>query len=426
MTIIRPKQHVVTGINPHNANHRFLIPKRTPTLIPPPEQAINFALRPSLAGQWNFFRSSPSADILLSRQVNQVGDSVPAFYLKQGLLSEPARENLAIYSEDFMSVIWIQIGSTIDPNIALAPDGNLTADQLIEDNTINYHANISSQTPLSGTVATSFYAKSAGRDRVILELGAEYAVFDLSAGQVLLETISGMARIEKSINGWWRCYATVTDVGDDNFALGLVTDANEIVYQGDGISGAYVWGCQIEMGAFATTYIPTFDVTASRAVPSIQRNAGPVVADNFTFHMAVFSERDSTEFTDLGNPACIFSQFLADDSRVEVLLHDTSIEFVRNFPANLSSLVIPFSYTRGEQIDIVFQQSTEWGMKFQVNGVLVTDESVNAKAPDPSLLWNFMAIGDRSDASWNYPLSGSIVLFQWWNSALPILPSGDF
>ena len=50
----------------------------------------------------------------------------------------------------------------------------------------------------------------------------------------------------------------------------LMTSNTEVInnnipsYQGDGTSGIYIWGAQLEEGSYATSYIPTNGGTATR------------------------------------------------------------------------------------------------------------------------------------------------------------------
>jgi len=77
-------------------------------------------------------------------------------------------------------------------------------------------------------------------------------------------------------NGWYRCSMTftlsstpatdriifaVSDGGDFNDAYGRS-------YTGDGYSGIYLWGAQLEAGAFPTSYIKTTSAQATRSADS--------------------------------------------------------------------------------------------------------------------------------------------------------------
>ena len=200
-------------------------------------------------------------------------DHDPVTGESKGLLIEDARTNLATYSEAFNS--WTKLASTIESNVAIAPDGTLTADKVVPDatNTAAHRVSISQSFTLGTSYAFSVYAKAGEKQYIDVRwydgsTNAARVVFDVSNGTVT-NTYAGTGVVEDVGNGWYRCavYAPATNTTVSGFALIYVeaTSTGNVTYQGNGYDGLYLWGAQFEAGAFPTSYIPTSGSTVTRS-----------------------------------------------------------------------------------------------------------------------------------------------------------------
>lgn len=194
----------------------------------------------------------------------------------KGLLVEEARTNLLTYSEQFDNAAWVKTRSSITPNVIAAPDGTLSADKLVEvTGAINTH-NISQGPSVTAGITYVFtiYVKAAERSTLRVQLassgfGENVAYnFDLSAGTATLVTsgTGSSASITLVGNGWYRCVVVAQATATSNAAVTtFLMSENTINYTGDGTSGLYIWGAQLEKGSFPTSYIPTADSQVTRA-----------------------------------------------------------------------------------------------------------------------------------------------------------------
>jgi hypothetical protein len=188
-----------------------------------------------------------------------------------GLSVWEARTNLLQRSQEFDDAYWTKTRSSISADQIIAPDGTLTADKLVEDTSTNTHV-LQRSISLGGSVDSSaytisFYVKASERSFLQAYDNGQNAsgstVFDLSTGAVT----SGTGTITSVGNGWYKCaiYPLKNFGTTAILVFVLQSDAGTSSYLGDGTSGIYIWGAQLEAGAFATPYIPTVASTVARS-----------------------------------------------------------------------------------------------------------------------------------------------------------------
>jgi hypothetical protein len=174
-----------------------------------------------------------------------------------------ARTNLLTYSEQFDNAAWKKNRCTILENAVTAPDGTLTADKLVEDTTAtNTHnaARSSISVASGGTLTFSCYIKSGERTKASLVVfnGDVYpiAYFDLAAGTYSNVSAGCSAAIVNVGAGWFCCsftYVMSSGVTTNVYVQPVIVNGSQS-YTGDGTSGIYIWGAQLEAGSTATRY----------------------------------------------------------------------------------------------------------------------------------------------------------------------------
>jgi hypothetical protein len=192
-------------------------------------------------------------------------------------LLEPERLQRVQYSEDFSQSVWGKSGTSVISNTTISPDGTLNAEKITESNSSSKHqifTSISSYTELT----ISFFAKKEERSFISVEKSSwGSTIFDLNNGSV----VSGIGNVVYFGNGWYRCSATYTaSTPQSQFYILLMKDGSTNNYQGDGVSGLYLWGVQAEVGSYATSYIPNYG-TALGVTRSAETATGSGDADTF-------------------------------------------------------------------------------------------------------------------------------------------------
>jgi hypothetical protein len=178
-------------------------------------------------------------------------------------------KNLLTLSNNFADASWTKNNSTIVPAAAIAPDGTLTASKLVENVTTNAGHNLVKGVGTSTVPVTfSVFLKAGERTRAAIDLSDNVTSVAIIFVNLATGTLSNLgapspwtnvsADIQNMDEGWFRVSISGTP-GQGNFRTGriwTVVNAGSTNHNGDGSSGIYIWGAQLELGEDATSYDP--------------------------------------------------------------------------------------------------------------------------------------------------------------------------
>lgn len=206
-----------------------------------------------------------------------VFDYDPVTLKPLGLRIWEQRQNLWIQSQTLSNAAYSKTFALVTDAATTAPDGTLTAGKLYSDTSNNYHALFRNVTFTSSPYTMSLYVKPAGVTSFSVGTGNTttwnaVATYDLVNGTVAIT--AGTASITSVGNGWWRLTLTATaSVASANINLVLGAAGP---YVGDGSSGVYVWGVQLEAASVAGPYIPTSSAAVTAAADVVALTGTPL------------------------------------------------------------------------------------------------------------------------------------------------------
>jgi hypothetical protein len=211
-------------------------------------------------------------------------DNVPRLDYSGGgcpkLLLESQRTNLVTYSEDLTNAAWTKTGVTISSNATTSPDGTTSADKIIANASGGDKFAFQLRTiTLSQAFTISAFFKKSEYKLAFVRAGGQtsspYVIYNLDTEAVVSTSGASSTKIEDYGNGWYRilltlnsatnttCAPNVSFIPDSGYTLSGV---NIPQYTGDGTSGGFVWGCQLEANgaSYGTSYIPTYGSSVTR------------------------------------------------------------------------------------------------------------------------------------------------------------------
>ena len=193
----------------------------------------------------------------------------------KGLLIEETRINLLPNSETFTSG-WTPEGASIATENVTSPSNAITSVKIVENSAAGSHGYYAGVVVTTSVHAGSIFLKAGERTKASVFLFnvspvAAYEVkVDLSNGTII-GTPSGTWQITALQNGWYRIsiVSTVALLGTARLWVRMLDAAGNASYTGNGTSGLFIWGAQLEAGAFATSYIPTTTTSLTRNADAV-------------------------------------------------------------------------------------------------------------------------------------------------------------
>ena len=180
-------------------------------------------------------------------------------------------ENLFTYSTDYNSGYWVYTASSSTATVAtLAPDGSFTAVKLIGGSgqtgrkSIYQGIAVTSGSQYTFSVymkAAEFTSTTMWFDSANISPSAYYgagALINLTSGGIGGSSPTQVTVIPAG-NGWYRCSVTAapTVSGTMNFQVSQGDANGSGTPAGDGTSGVYLWGPQLQRSPYISNYSPT-------------------------------------------------------------------------------------------------------------------------------------------------------------------------
>jgi hypothetical protein len=310
-----------------------------------------------------------------------------------GLLVEESRTNLTRYSQDLtVTPAWTEGGA----GVALAPTvvdvfgGFTAAFKLTENNATSAHSLSQGFTITANTlysVTAWFKSGSGNRDgRVLLTNTAAWngtiaprARIEFSTGTA--KNVLGFvtADVIQYPNGWFKFVGTALSsaTGGPSAFLCLLSDAGTETYEGDGVSYIYIGPCQLEVGAFPTSYIPTEGSTVTRAADVVS-----ISGSNFS---SWYNQSEGTVFAEAAVPVGVSSSraiLSIDDGsntdRIQIRHNGTTARtnlVVDNSSTQFSAQFVGDSFPPGQYVKLAMASKANDFAAVKTFGELDTDTS---------------------------------------------------
>ena len=352
-------------------------------------------------------------------------DHDPITLACKGLLIEESRTNLALQSENHPSATWNKTGVTVASATNTAPNGSTTSNLVSEDSSTGLHRIFQSTAYVTGTsYSISCFLKYAGRQFVAISHPAvtlnNIAIFDIQNGTISLSQSGITSSITAYPNGWYRCVVNgvaATTATQSHIIQGSTTGGT-LTGSYTGLNGAafYIYGSQVEAGAFPTSYIPTTtasvvrsadicSITGASFTSFYNQSEGTLFADATPLAISQLSHVLGINTTGLNNAHSIWKSNSAISG---VGLRWVATTTNGSSPQSLISTTTDIATTRSK---LSYAYKTD-DMVFVANGSLVGTDTSGTMPTSTA-----MRIGSRDDGTGFY-LNGHLASIRYYKKRL--------
>ena len=253
-------------------------------------------------------------------------------------------------------------------------DSPLGAFKLVEGSNNGQHWFYNSSSLSANTDYTiSLFAKFNGRKNMAINIyngsSSDYAYYDIQNGAILNTPSDAKATITPISNGWYRLtYTREALTTGANYRIALADNTPSESYQGDGTSGAYIFGAQIEEQSYATSYIKTSGTTISRTADSASKSGISSLINSS--QGVVYAEISA--LSDNGTNRVFSISDGTNDNRIVFGYRSISKQFFARLEANNSSAVdLTFIMSDPREISkVAILWDSSFNYKMYSNGIL--------------------------------------------------------
>jgi len=318
------------------------------------------------------------------------------------VMVESGTTNLFKYSQEFNNAWWAKTRSSITADATTAPDGTATADKLVANAEVElaHHTNQSVSVTAGTTYTFSIFAKAGEYGYMALQFLANngayagsLAYFDLLAGTFTNSSCNN-AGMEDVGGGWYRCWVSETAIATvaGLHSIMLCQNYADVSFTGDGTSGIFIWGAQLEAIPYLTSYMPTTSATVTRNHDNLSIPSSLLNTESGTVECwAQARRRDDLDYqTVFAAWPFFYVSVLVGTSQARLHIQDGA-GVSRNFTS-----VASVNTAQWNHFAVTWNSEQMW---LYVNGVLACTTGVNTFQPPPAVL----QLGARSSMMylWN-------------------------